>query len=77
MWYWDKNRNTYQWNRIESPDINPSIYGQLIYDKGRQNIQWKKAFSINGAGKIGKLPCKRMKVKHYRIPYTKNKIKMD
>ena len=41
-WNWYKDRNIGQWNEVESPEINPHTYGQLIFDERGKNIQCRK-----------------------------------
>ena len=58
-----------QQNRIESPEINPNTYGQLIHDKGDKTTQQRKDNLFSKRKLTG--IRERMKSEHSLTPYTK------
>ena len=78
VWYSPKKRHSDQWNRLENPESDRQMYGQLIFDTAVKNIQWNKdSLFSKWCWENWTATCRRMNLDHFLTPYIKNKLKMD
>ena len=71
IWYWHKNRHIDQWNRIEPRNKLPFIKSINLQHRRQEYTMWKESLFNKWFWKNWTAACKRMKLDHFLIPYTK------
>ncbi|KAF0882234.1 LIN1 transcriptase, partial [Crocuta crocuta] len=57
---------------IENPEMHPQMYGQLIFEKAGENIQWNKdSLFSKWCWENWTATSRKMNLDHFLTPYTK------
>ena len=68
MWHWHTNRQIELWNKIESPEVDTSNYGNVVWIKvASQIIGVKMDLLIKVLGQLGS----HLELDQYLTPYKK------
>ena len=59
MCYLPEERQRNQWNRIDNLEMCSYMYGQIIFDKGSNTIQWVKNSLFNKQFSEKWYPCEK------------------
>ena len=61
-----------EWDRIESPKINPHLHSQLIFNRGNKHTQWAKESLFNKCCLKNRTDtCRNIKLYHLLTPHTR------
>ena len=70
VWYLHKDRHIHKWNRIESPQVNPYIYSQVILTRLPRPFNEENTFFNKYSWESWMYTLKRMKLDPYLMSCT-------
>ena len=77
VWYWHKKRHMDQWNRIESPEVNPHVWSISPWLRRQEYIREERQSFNKWCWGKWTATCKIMIFKTFLYIIYKNKLKMD